>query len=322
MKKTTLICITSCNRLTMAQRILTPYVSFCNNNPSFHFLLALDGQNKAYEDFCADYQIPLLWSDEREGVGLSKNRVISKFPGYDFYFFIDDDAELLNPKIFENMITLSEKLGYHHMSITPLKKIIKQEENDRLIICKGYYGGGYFNFFTKPGLEKVGGWHTIFAKYKRYGHTEHSFRFMHTGLSEYPFIVPYSYLSDILLHDPPHVAYDGTEKNTNELISEEQKMIDSKQAYFPLTTISAFHYNQAPFGFNALIADLLKNNISRYPLLRGREKRLAMSDYYFHLFSSDRNRIKKIRYFMGAFVLNPLNALIKHRIKQIFGIVK
>jgi hypothetical protein len=317
-----LITITTCSRLKEVKKYIWAYISFCNKNTAFHFLLALDGTDQSYFDFCNQYCIPILFSDEREGVGLTKNRVLSRFPDYDYYFFIDDDAELMNSEIFENMITLSKKEGYHHMSITTLKKVFIKEQKEGITICKGFYGGGYFNFYTKPGLEKVGGWHTLFAHYKRYGHTEHSYRYMYSSLAEYPFIVPYSFLSDILLHDPPHVTKIEIDENANEMIPEEQEMIDRKQAYFALTTLSTFHYNQVPFGFNAIVENLLKHNSSRYPLLKGREKMLAISDYYFHKFTYCNQIIEKFGYFSAAFFLNPVNQRIKHRIKQMLGLVK
>lgn len=321
-KANILVCITSCNRLNVIRRILPPYIAFTCIDCRFDVLLALDGADESYCEFCNAYNIPLLWSDQREGVGLSKNRVITQFPNYDYYFFIDDDVELINSDIFDAMIGVSQKCNYHHMSITPLKKVIKEEVVGGITIQKGFYGGGYFNFYTREGLDKVGGWHTSFAALKRFGHTEHSFRFMHSGLSDFPFIVPSSLMSSLLLHDPPHVTKEALPSNANELVAEEQAMIDQKQSYFPLTTLSAFHYNQIPFGYNAVVADLLANSNSRYPLLKGKEKFKALSDFYFFKHSINKGFFKKIAYFGLSFFLNPLSPRIKHRMKQLLGLVK
>jgi hypothetical protein len=317
-----LLTITSCNRLEEVKKYIWAYIDFCNNHKEFFFLLAIDGTDQAYLDFCNQYRIPVVFSDEREGVGLAKNRVLAQFPNFDYYFFIDDDVELVNSRVFEIMIALSQKQGYPHMSITALKKVIAEEQKVDQTIFKGFYGGGYFNFFTKTGLEAVGGWHTAFARHKRYGHTEHSFRYMHSGLADFPFIVPHSLLSYVLLHDPPHVTKIVTEENVNELIAEEQEMIDHKQAYFPLTTLSKIHFNQIPFGYNEVVADLLMRNRSRYPLLKGRQKAMAWSNYYFHLYRYARSCIKRLFFFTLSLTLNPVNVRIKHRIKELLGLNK
>jgi hypothetical protein len=322
MNANVLICVTSCNRLTMVRRILPSYIDFCNRNKDFHLLLALDGKNKAYEDFCADYQIPLLWSDEREGVGLSKNRVLSQFPDYNYYFFIEDDVELLDETVFSKHLQLFNDTGISHFIITNPRKIIRQEVLKNDIIIQAEHGSSHFAFYCAPALKLVGGWHTAFSKYKRFGHTEHTYRFYFQQLTPAPFNVIEKCKEAIIIHAPPPVTYSNISNNEDELIDEEQAMIDHKQDYFPLTTLSPFHYNQIPFGFNGTVEDVLKQNSSRYPLLRGREKLKAMSDYYFHLYLCDGGGIKKNRYFMGALLLNPLNALIKHRIKQLLGFVK
>ncbi len=322
MSANALICITSCNRLNMVRRILPHYFAFANSNQDFNLLLSLDGNNERYLKFCAEYRIPLLWSDQREGVGLSKNRVISQFPNYNYYFFIDDDVELVKPDVFTSMIELSQKCNYHHMSITPLKKVYKEEVVDGIIIQKGYYGGGYFNFYTRQGLDKVGGWHTAFAALKRFGHTEHTFRYLHSGLSDFPFIVPSSFISYMLLHDPPHVTTESLPSNPNELIAEEQAMIDGKQAYFQVKTLSPYHYNDVPFEYNSLIESLLSSTKSRYPLLQGKEKFCALSDFYFYMHITKNGFFQKFAYFSLAFFLNPLSPRIKHSVKQMMGLVK
>lgn len=243
-----LICITTCNRLLYLKYILPEYIEFCQQHSEFDFLITLDGKSEEIIAFLKELGIPFLYSEEREGVGLAKNRVLEQFPEYDYYFFIDDDVQLLNGAIFKGYINLAEKHHYAHMSCGEYKHFYGDFENptidgDPFIMTN--WGSGVFNFFTKTGLQKVGGWHTLFAKYRRYGHTEHTYRFFHSGLNPRPYIVPEQFTQGYLrFRNPPSVT-----SNTSELINPktgynyaEEDLIKSKSSFFPVKTISKYQY--------------------------------------------------------------------------------
>lgn len=160
-------------------------------------------------DFCERYNITILYSKVREGVGLSKNTVLQKFPDYKYYFILEDDVELLNPEVFEAHIYLSNQLKIPHFSLHPknrIKKIINRTKLEEHKIIHSLYGSAQFNFFSSYGLEKVGGWHIEFSKYKRYGHTEHSYRFYNQGLTRAPFNIIENFLDGYLLwHEPKSI---------------------------------------------------------------------------------------------------------------------
>ena len=234
-----LICITTCNRINELKRIIIPYLQFVEKNDEFNFLLAVDGNNVEYIEFCTKYNIPLLYSDKREGVGVSKNRVFLTFPNYDYYFFIEDDVELINESVFQLHIDAFQETGIHHFSLFPSsgypQKFVHSKTKYRNYdIISGMIGSAQFNFFTKKSLEISGGWHIHFAKYRRYGHHEHSYRIMNNGLIP----APINFISDVLnnsfiWHFPKAVS-----ESINELIPEkyyltkiEQAVIDEKLTY-------------------------------------------------------------------------------------------
>lgn len=317
----TLICITSCNRLAEVKKYILPYIQFVNENENFNFLLSLDGTNEDYIKFCKKFEIPLIYSDEREGVGMSKNRVLSQFPNFDHYFFIDDDVELYNSKIFDIHVKFGDySVQFYHMSSTPLKTIEHSEYLEGHKLLYSHIGGGYFNYFHKNGIKTVGGWHSKFAKYKRYGHTEHSYRFKNAGLSSYPFTVISECINDLILHDPVHVTNPITngELTENELFIEEQILINEKLKYFPVQTISAFYFNGFDLNYNNEVSTFLKKNKKKYPLIKGTERLKCFSSYYFFKHRIETSLFFKMWYFCIAALFNPLNPEIKHSVKTKF----
>ena len=148
----TLISITTCNRVNEVKKYVWDYINFTNENADFHFLLSLDGDNTEYIEFCAEYKIPFIYSENQEGVGLSKNRVLSQFPDYDHYFFLDDDVELYDSSVFELVIKTALDLQLDHLCITPFHTILKEFKLNNLTIQQGNKGGGYFNYFSGKGL--------------------------------------------------------------------------------------------------------------------------------------------------------------------------
>ena len=122
-------------------------------------------------------------------------------------------------------------------------------------------GGGYFNFFTRKGLDTVGGWHTEFAKYKRYGHTEHSSRFVNSNLSKYPFVVIEECINMLIIHNPVHVTEpDGINYDKSDVIfNGEKKIINQKLSHFKITTISPFHF----IDFSTSNFPIIKNYLEK-----------------------------------------------------------
>ena len=317
MNKKGLICITTCNRLNEVKKYILPYINFCNNNHGFDFLLALDGNNIEYIDFCNKFQIPLLYSEEREGVGLSKNRVLLKFPDYKYYFFLDDDIELIDSTVFFDNIYISDSLNIPHLSGIVFGEELTSEIFEKYKLTKGYRAGGYFNFFNAGKLFKIGGWHTHFAQYKRYGHSEHSYRFLNAGFQDYPLITIDSTIQKLAVHNPPHVTNEEGSNLFDHFHPDEQELINNKLTYFPLTTISAYHFNGYDKSFNKVVEDFLNQNKQKYPLVRGRVRFVGFAEYYFFKFSNAKSFGSKFYYFCASFACHPFNNQIKHYIKQV-----
>ncbi len=310
-----LVCITSCNRLQEIKKYILPYIDFCNKNHEYDFLLSLDGYDQEYLNFCNQFQIPLLYSDEREGVGLSKNRVLKKFSDYDYYFFIEDDVELFNSNIFQKYIDVSRELNFAHMIVSPPRQFIKSITSNDTTILLSLFGGGYFNFFTAEGIKKIGGWHTLFSKYKRYGHTEHSYRFYHQELIPAPFVVIKECLNYLIYHDPPHVTDLNITSNQNQLIDDEQKLIDEKISFFPVTTLCPFHFNHFNMNNNQYIHDYLQTHPYRYPLLSGKERKNCFSEFYFFRFENSKDFWSKLLFLLRSIIFKPDNNKLKHWLK-------
>ncbi len=241
----TLIVITTASRDLAIKSFIWDYVKFIKDNDNYELLISLDGKDKKTIDYCKKYNLPLLYSEEQEGVGLSKNRVLAHYPMFDYYFFIEDDVELLNSNIFNIYIDLSNKLNLYHMSLFDESRIIEKKsitEIDNFKIIHSMYGSAQVNFFTKFAIEKVGGFHTEFAKYKRFGHTEHTYRFVNNGLTEYPFnIVENCLYGYFKWHEPLSVTKVKVKNNNKNRLSDiENELLTKKIKYFPITTLSNY----------------------------------------------------------------------------------
>lgn len=310
-----LICITSCNRINEIKKFILPYIDFCNKHDGFDFLLSLDGNNEEYKYFCDKFNIPLLNSEEREGVGLSKNRVISYFPNYDYYFFIEDDMELLNSNVFLNSIEFSKKQNVPHLSYTAFGEATSLKNKDGWQYLQGYRSGAQFSFFEAKALFKIGGWNTHFAKYKRFGHSEHSYRFFNNGLQNFPFIALTSTAESFILHDPPHVTVIENESHFDHYHPDEKQLIDSRTLFFPISTISPFYFNGFDMTFNSVVDEFLRKNKRRYPLTTGNDRRKTLAEYYFGLHLREKSIFSKAKYFLLSLIYNPFNNPFKHFLK-------
>lgn len=300
-----LVCITTCKRLLEVKKYAVDYITFCNNNDDFYFLLALDGNEQNYLSFCEEYEIPLLYSDNREGVGLSKNRVLEKFPDYDYYFFIEDDVELLNPSVFRLHISISIEKGYHHFSISALRNIIKEEKTaDGYTITHAMYGGAQFNFFTRESFLRVGGWHTIFAKHKRHGHTEHTYRLFNVGASPSPFLEIKEAKKMILIHEPGSVTVQKNKYKNTGMIKDEHELICERNKFFPIQTLSDYSFNGFNKRFNYEIQSISNK---RYPLLTMNQKRKALAEHYLLLSNLQDSLKKRIICYIRFFLLAPFS---------------
>lgn len=315
-----LIVITSCKRLDFVKNNIWRYYKFVNTNSNYCFLLSLDGTEQDYIEFAEEYQIPLLYSDEREGVGLSKNRVLKKFNNFDYYFFIEDDVYIQDFNIFKLYIEASCKEKIHHLSLYGATNIIKTVNRTNYNLIHSMIGGAHFNFFTREGLNAVGGWNTVFAKYKRFGHTEHTYRFYHQELQSSPFISIKEALNMILVFDPPHVSKIEITINENGLCSEEQELISQKTKYCQLETLSSFHFNNMNLGFNKKMDDFLNKHKNFFPLSKGKDRSKLLAEFYALRIPKTKNPFKKILFFFKSFFYAPTNVALKHYLKtKIFG---
>lgn len=225
--------------------IVWEYINFVKSRDDFYLVVSLDGNDEGTVEYCTKHGIALIYSDENEGVGLAKNRVLATFGGFDYYFFIEDDVELINPKVFDICIELSQKSGIHHFSLFDKCRIINELDRTKegaYTIIHSEFGGAPFNFFTKEGLDKVGGWHDMFATYKRFGHTEHTYRFVNAGLCRYPFNVVEELIDGYLgWNDPISVTKIKVETTQNRLFKGENELLEQKLTFYPIKTICPFH---------------------------------------------------------------------------------
>jgi len=239
-----LICINTYKSPELVKAFVWDYIKFTQTNDNYDFIVSLDGNDKKTIAYCTKYNIPLLYSEENEGVGISKNRILKKFPEYDNYFFIEDDVELLNSKVFDIHIDLSKKLNMHHFSLFDAQRIRKKMHTltyENFHVLQAMYGSAQFNFFTREGIDIVGGFHTKFAQYKRFGHTEHTYRFVTNGLSKYPFQIIEECLDGCFRwNDPISRIKLSVEVSENELFMGEEELITQKLSYFPIETLSSY----------------------------------------------------------------------------------
>lgn len=314
-----LITITSCNRLSEVKKFIWDYLKFVNENDNFHFVLAVDGNEQTYIDFCSKFNIPLIYSEEREGVGLSKNRVLTQFPDYDYYFFIEDDVELINSEIFQRSILVHERIEVPHLCYPHGHEPHNQMNIDSFSIDWFLFGGAQFASYTRQGILKVGGFNTLFAKYKRYGHTEHSYRFFHQNLQPAPFIFPSNAHAYFLVHDPPSVTIkkaDNAKFSANGIIIDEQDMIDQKTNYFPIITISSFSFNNKKLGLNDKMREFLIDNPQKYPLTKGKERKKAFGEHFALLINKTTNsHLKNLFLAVKSMFYAPMNNELKHKVK-------
>ena len=314
-----LVCITSCMRVQRLRRYLPHFASAVAEDPRYFLLVALDGREPEYVDFCDQWDVPLLMSEEREGVGLSKNRVLKQFPDFDYYFFLEDDTELADPAVFHRHVEMHRISGIHHFTLGPpdrLRKLSGETLVEGTRILHGFFGEAQFNFFTRVSLERVGGWHPLFAEYRRFGHTEHSYRVHRAGLAPAPFNLIPELASALVWHFPPAVTTVRDVPITADDIPKfEWQLILDELDRVPIETISAYEFNGKTLDGVKPLASLLGLG-NRYPLVEGRERRECESSYLLWRAQHSQSLIARLALLVRAFAAWPLNPAVKHYVKR------
>jgi len=313
-----LVCITTCERPGCLRRYLPHFARAFDGDARFSLLVSLDGAEEETERFCDEWRVPLLQSQEREGVGLSKNRALERFPDFDYYFFLEDDVELIDDSVFPAHVELARASSIHHFSLFARRRIRNYERHstvDGHRIAHGSFGSASFNFFTGEGLRQVGGWHPSFAQYRRWGHTEHSYRFYRAGLAPAPFNVAEDLTETCIWHVPPAVTRPTLlPADADEIVAPERELIDSELVHFPLQTISPYSFNGLPFsGLDRLAATL--DGGERYPLVDRGERRHCRSDYELWRYRGAGSLAGRARALLGAAWQWPSNPMLKRTVK-------
>ena len=251
--KKTLVTINTFKRVDYLKLFMPDYLS-CKNRHDLNLIVSLDGNNPEILQFCKKNNVPVIFSDVNQGIGIAKNRVLYQFPEMDYYFFLDDDVELINCSAFTDYIMLAEKHNLHHISSgesVRFFELIKEEKFSEYSISYYKYGSGAFNFFTRKGLEIVGGWHTEFAKYKRFGHTEHSYRFFHNEMSKGPFVYVHEFEHKYFRwHNPPTLINSREKILPNRLAEVEAEVMSKKLKYFKIDPLGEFNFSQSEEKIN------------------------------------------------------------------------
>lgn len=234
-----LVTITTCLRPAAIKAFVNDYITHTLAVQKSDLLVAIDGRCEKTESYLTSRGVAFICSDNRYGVGISKSRVLKAFPNYDYYFYIDDDVELVDSRIFETYISVAKFNEIHHMSAGPRARL-QNLDSWRFVepgchLIEGTLGSGAFNFFTQVGLRTVGGWHESFAKYKRFGHTEHSYRFANAGLQKHAFVFVAECISGFIrTAEPTSVTRIKVDANENRIAIVEQEIIDLNLIYNPV----------------------------------------------------------------------------------------
>ncbi len=311
MKKRSLVCITSCcDRTHFIQAFAPPYIAFCTDNDSYDFLLAFDGPSEAIESWCEEWEVPLLISEQSEGVGLSKNRVLTAYPDYDYYFFFDDDVELIHERFFDEQIEVAEALQVPHFSLHRQERLYEQGPAinwGEHRILRAFFGGAPVNFFTQEAIQLIGGWHTEFAQYRRWGHTEHTYRLYHQKKVAYPFHLVETLLPCFLLHDPPSaVQLNKSHQGTFGLAKPEQALIKQQLEYFPVNTLAPFHIKRQAGAASKKVQEQLHKTKRLYPLLKNNKRSYILSLRYYTLSRKKGiNMLQRLSFLIYSMVLAP-----------------
>ncbi len=318
-----LVAITTCQRPHYLKRYLPHFAGFCARDARFSLLVSLDGAEPETLRFCEEWQIPLIHSAEREGVGISKNRVLERFPDFDYYFFLEDDVELVDDGVFAAQVEIAQVSGIHHFSLCSRRRIRNYPTESVVAgshVAHGFVGGSVFNFFTCAGLRQVGGWHPRFAEYRRWGHTEHSYRFFRAGLAPAPFNVVKELTDMCIWHQPPAVTNPALlPADAEEIVAPERELIDRELRYVPLRTLSAYQFNEVPFGRSDRLAETLGGG-QRYPLVPTGERRQCRSDYQLWRYRATSSVPRRAGALLAAAWQWPANPRLRRTVREALGL--
>ncbi len=313
-----LICVTTCRRLAGLRSYLPHYAQLCVQDRRFSLLVALDGTEEDTIRFCAEWDVALVYADEREGVGLSKNRVLERFPAFDYYFFVEDDVELVDGSVFPAHVELSNASGIHHFSLFggEVRGPVGESVVAGRRIVHGLFGGAHLTFYTAEGLARVGGWHPRFAEYRRWGHTEHSYRFPRVGLAPAPFNVVTELSDACIWHVPPPVTrVSGVPVDADQISSVEREVMGLELSHLPVQTLSAHHSNGIAPGSPELLVAALAGG-ERYPLVGRAERRRCRSSYQLWRFEKATSAHGRIEALLHTVVNWPANPALRHKLKS------
>jgi hypothetical protein len=314
-----LVCITTCERPGYLRRYLPHFARFCAQDTRFPLLVALDGTDEETLRFCEEWQVPLLYSREREGVGMSKNRVLERFPDFDYYFFVEDDVELVDGSVFPAHVELAQASDIHHFSLFSERRIGEPAGESTIAgrrVAHSFVGSARFNFFTAAGLRQVGGWHPRFGQYRRWGHTEHSYRFFNAGLAPAPFNIATELSCACIWHLHPSVTEQlSLPGDAEQIVAPERELIEQRLRHVPLQTSSSYELNGVPFGTLERLAATLDGE-ERYPLVEAGERRRCRSDYELWRYRWATSRALRARALLAAAWQWPSNPMLRRTVKM------
>ena len=82
-----------------------------------------------------------------------------------------------------------------------------------------------------------------------------------------------------------------------------------------VNTISPFHFNGFGMGMNEKVTAFLAENKKRYPLRTGKDKKKAMSSYYFFLTQNSKSCFESLKYLFLTVLKDFKNPKFKHWVK-------
>ncbi|MEJ2418721.1 MAG: hypothetical protein P8Y45_17675 [Exilibacterium sp.] len=245
-ESTLLVCVTTCGRPELLGDCLVPLRQCLSEVRGVDLVVAVDGLSAPgnWESLvlAQSLGIACVVADHSEGVGVSKNRVVALLGGYDYYFFIDDDVTVISERLFPGHVELFLESGIHHFSLhDPARlqgELAPAKTKSCAVIRHALYGGAAVNFFTRQALQAAGGWHWLFSKLRRGGHTEHSYRIYRAGLCPAPFNFAEGLIDCCIWNNPPSVISatgSGAKVGKNRLYEIENRLIEDALEWIPFT---------------------------------------------------------------------------------------
>jgi hypothetical protein len=220
--------------------------------------------------------------------------------------------------VFADHVEIARTTGIQHLALFEAGGVRKQTGETRTRdhwIVHGCYGSADFNFYTAEALERVGGWHPLFAQYRRWGHTEHSYRVYRAGLAPAPFNVAEDLTGAFIWHRPPTVTAGlSVAVDDDQIAAPERELMEQELTHFPVTTLSAVHSNEVQVRPPRKLAATLDGE-DRYPLVDGRERRQSYADYRLWEFKTARGRLRRLRALLAATAGAPRSPALRHTLK-------